>query len=84
MSRKKMRRSFCLIPQNLNILEDWDMIHLKGDIHRYVLSTSSFLCDIRELRYNQKNMGYQISRNQYSVSNNSTICKVNDHDLGQK
>ena len=60
MSRKKMRRSFCLIPQNLNILEDWDMIHLKGDIHRYVLSTSSFLCDIREPRYRQNNIGYQI------------------------
>ena len=33
---------------------------MKGDIHSYVFSTSSFLCDIRKLRYRQNNIGYQI------------------------
>ena len=35
---------------------------MKGDIHSFVSSTSSFLCDIGELRYEQNKMGYQISR----------------------
>ena len=30
-----------------------------GDIHRYVLSTISFLCDNRELRYMQNNTEQQ-------------------------
>ena len=38
------------------------MFHLKGDIHSFVSSTSSFLCDIGEPRYKQNKMGYQISR----------------------
>ena len=33
---------------------------MKGDIHSYVLSTSSFLCEIGKLRYRQSNIGYQI------------------------
>ena len=33
---------------------------MKGDIHSYVFSTSSFLCDIRKLRYRQNKIGYQI------------------------
>ena len=57
-----MHRSFCLISPAINILEGYDIIHLNGDIHRYVLSTSSFLCDIGEPRYKQNKMGYQISR----------------------
>ena len=32
---------------------------MKGNIHRYVLSTISFLCDIGEPRYRQNNTGYQ-------------------------
>ena len=31
---------------------------MKGDIHRYVLSTSSFLWDVREPRYRQNATGY--------------------------
>ena len=33
---------------------------MKGDIHSYVLSTSSFLCDIGEPRFRQNNTRYQI------------------------
>ena len=33
---------------------------MKGDIHRYVLSTGSFLSNIGELRFGQNNTGYQI------------------------
>ena len=32
---------------------------MKGDIHSYVLSTSSFLCDVRKPRYRQNSIGYQ-------------------------
>ena len=32
---------------------------MKGDIHRYVLSTSSFLWDVREPRYRQNATGYR-------------------------
>ena len=35
---------------------------MKGDIHSFVSSTISLLCDIGELRYEQNKMGYQISR----------------------
>ena len=35
---------------------------MKGDIHRYVLSTSSFLCDVGEPRYKQNNTENQIER----------------------
>ena len=33
---------------------------MKGDIHSYVLITSSFLCDIGEPRFRQNNTRYQI------------------------
>ena len=33
---------------------------MKGDIHRFVLSTISFLSKNGELRYRQNNTGYQI------------------------
>ena len=41
---------------------------MKGDIHSFVSSTISFLCDIGELRYEQNKMGYQISRIRNTVS----------------
>ena len=44
----------CLISLATNMLEGWDIIHLKGEIHSSV--------NIMELRQNQSNMGYQISR----------------------
>ena len=57
---KKMSRSFCLISKAKSCVRKLDISQLKGDIHRYVLSTSSFLCDIGEMRYQQNNGGYQI------------------------
>ena len=55
-------RSFCIIYLATNMLEGWDIFHLKGRIHSFVWSTKSFLYNIRELGYKQNNMGYQISR----------------------
>ena len=53
---------FCLISLAKNLLECWDVIHWKGGIHSFVWSTKTFLYDIREPRYNQIKMGYQISK----------------------
>ena len=53
---------FCLISLTKNILEGWDIIHLKGDIHSFVWSTKTFLYYIREPRYKQIKMGYWISK----------------------
>ena len=60
--QKKMSRSFCLTSPVIYILESWDIIHLKGGIHSFVWSTKTFLYDIREPRYKQIKMGYQISK----------------------
>ena len=57
-----MCRSFCLISLATNMLEGWDIIHLKGEIHSSVWSAKIFLYDIREPRYKQIKMGYQISK----------------------
>ena len=57
-----MCRSFCLISLATNMLEGWDIINLKGGIHSFVLSTKTFLYDIRELRYKQIKMEYEISK----------------------
>ena len=57
-----MSCSFPLISLSTNILEEWDIIHLKGKIHIYVLSTKTFLYNIREPRYDQIKMGYKISK----------------------
>ena len=45
-----------------NLLEVWDTFHLKGGIHSSVLSTKTFLSNIRKLRYKQIKLGYQISK----------------------
>ena len=57
-----MSRSYCLISPATSTQKDWDIFHLKGDIHSFVSGTSSFLCDIGESRYKQNKIGYQISR----------------------
>ena len=46
--------------------------HLKGEIHISAWSTKTFVFDIRELRYKQNNMGYQISR---IINDQSDILK---------
>ena len=60
--QKKMRRSFCLISLDTSILEGWDIMHWKVGIHGFIWSTKTFLYDIREPRYKQIKMGYQISK----------------------
>ena len=62
-----MSRIYCLISPATSILECWDIFHSKGDIHSFVSSTSSFLYDIGEPRYEQNKMAYQISRIRNSV-----------------
>ena len=57
-----LRNSFCWISPATSIIDDWDIIHLKSEIHSYVWSTKTFLYGIRELSYIQNNIGYQISR----------------------
>ena len=42
------------------MLESWDITHWKGGIHSFFWITKTFLYDIRELRYKQIKMGYQI------------------------
>ena len=49
---------FCLISLATNILE----IHWKGGMHSFVWSTETFLYNIREPRYKQIKIGYQISK----------------------
>ena len=51
---------FCFITPSTSSLQSWDISQTKGDIHMYVLSTDSFLCDIGEPRYKQNNTGYHI------------------------
>ena len=56
----KVLCSSCLISPATISQESWEIYQIKGDIHRNILSTSSFLRDIGELRYRQNNIGYQI------------------------
>ena len=48
------------ISQLPNFAERTALSQMKGDIQRYVLSTSSPMCDIGEPRYRLNNKGYQI------------------------
>ena len=45
-----------------NLAERTACTQMKGDIRRYVLSTSNPMCDIGEPRYRLNNKGYQILR----------------------
>ena len=54
--------AFCLISLAINMLESLDIIHCKGGLQSFVWSTKTFLYDIREPRYKQIKMGYQISK----------------------
>ena len=38
----------------------WFVVHFKDGVHSFVWSTQTFLCDIREPRCKQNNIGYQI------------------------
>ena len=46
------------ISTTIKMLEGWNIFYLKGGIHGSVLSTKTFLYDIRELRYKQIKIGY--------------------------
>ena len=52
-----LRRSFGLTSLATNMLDGWDIILSKGEIHSSVGSTKTFPYDIRELRYKQIKMG---------------------------
>ena len=53
---------FCLISPTINMLESWNAIHWKGGMQSFIWSTKTFLYDIREPRYKQIKMGYQITK----------------------
>ena len=57
-----LRRTFCFICLAENMLEGWDIIHLKGEIHSSIWSTKNFLYDKREPRYKQIKIRYQIKK----------------------
>ena len=67
-------RSFCSIYLTINILEGWDIIFLKGFIHRYIFGKNFILCNIVEPRYKQKNIGYQIRRFENIRQSCNTFC----------
>ena len=48
------------ISRHPNFAEKTAYTQMKGDIRRYVLSTSSPMCNIREPRYRLNKKGYQI------------------------
>ena len=51
---------FCFISLATKMLESWDIIHWKGGIRSFIGSTKIFLYDIREQRYKQIKIWYQI------------------------
>ena len=59
---KKGPHSLCLITLATNMQKNCDIIHWIGGIHSFVWITKTFLYDIREPRYKQIKMGYQISK----------------------
>ena len=71
-----MHRSFCVIFLATNMPEGCDIIHLKGEIHSSVWSTKTFLNIIREPKYKQIKMGYQISKVLYIGQSSSLKSDV--------
>ena len=57
-----MHNSFCVIFLATNIPEGWDIMHSKGEVHSSVWSSKTFLYHIREPRYKEIKMGYQITK----------------------
>ena len=49
---------------------------MKGDIHSFVLSTRSFLCEIGEPRYMQNKVRYQIKRIGYIEQENIDLAAL--------
>ena len=61
------------IPLAANMLDGQNIFHFKGGNHSSFWSTKTFLCDIREQRYEQIKTGYQIAKNLYKVK--SSVLK---------
>ena len=40
-----------------DLLEGWDISYFKGDIFRHISSSTPFLCNIRDPKYKQNNIG---------------------------
>ena len=60
---KKMRRSFCSISLATSILEDWDIFHLKGDIHSFDFEYNQFSVRYRGAEIWAKQNGVSDSKN---------------------
>ena len=69
VSKKKVHHKvlcrFSLISRAANMLEGWCINHAKGAIHSFVWSTNTCFYDIRKPRYQQINMGNQMSKKLY-------------------
>ena len=55
---KKIVCCLCLFSMATNMLEGYDIFHLKGGIHSSVWSAKPFWYNIREPRYKQIKMAY--------------------------
>ena len=54
VSKKTHEQDFGILSwifQDVNIVKSWDISEMKGDIYSYLLSTSSFMCDVVKPRY---------------------------------
>ena len=49
--RNKIHQLICLISFSIMIFDYWNISHFKGYIHRFLLSTKTFLYDFNEPRY---------------------------------
>ena len=72
VSQKTPHFGFCWISLVENLLEGWNIFHFKGGIQRSIWSTKTFLYDIREPRYKQKNKRYYISKN-FTIRQSSVL-----------
>ena len=68
--QKHITLGICLISLAINMLEGWDISHLKSGIHSSVCSTKRFLYNIRKQRYEQNNLGDKMSKIWYNEQYN--------------
>ena len=62
MFKKEFKLGISINFPAMGMLEGCDISHVKGVIHISVWSTKTFLYDIREPRYEQIKIGYQIAK----------------------
>ena len=61
VSKKTQHKVLCstwFTTPAMNVLENWVVVHIKGEIHSFVLSTEQFLSYSREMRYLAPKFGF--------------------------